>query len=107
MLVREFDTIYRKHSQATAVTGCNKSEMLSLIFDGLMVKYYWTKLFEKSDIDELKSLAVLDYLINLFITVKGFAVARKEKDKLQKKVRSVVSASKSLRGKLKTIKKSK
>ena len=75
MLVREFDTIYRKHCQATAVTGCNKSEMLSLIFDGLMVKYYWTKLFEKSDIDELKSLAVLDYLINLFITVKGFAVS--------------------------------
>lgn len=101
MLVREFDNIYRTVSIAQVI-GCRKVEMLSLIFDGFMVKYYWSKLLVKSDIDELKSLPVLDYLINLFVTIKGFAVARKEKDRLSKKVRSVVSSSKSLRGKLKS-----
>ena len=55
--------------------------------------------------DEHSALPALDYLIRLFLTIKGFAVGRKERDSCLMEDGKMKSrknkSSKSLRGKLK------
>ena len=70
------------------------------MLDAFMVKYYWNKIIALAHEQEADSLPVLDYLICLFITIKGFAIARKERDRLTKCNKNS-KMSKSLRGKLK------
>lgn len=103
LLIRELDTILRKTRMMNLIAaGSNKLRLQCAMFDGFMVKYHWNKLVENAHTNETDSLVVLDYLINLFITITGFAMARKERDRLNKKVEKGVPKSKSLRGKLKS-----
>ena len=99
LLVREFDSVYR---QSTSYEKCGKALTVSKIVDSFMVQFYWNKIVDTCHVDEISSLPALDYLVNLFITIKGFAVARKERDRLTKKVVQTEASSKSLTGKLKT-----
>jgi ATP/ADP translocase len=85
-----------------SITSCNKLFLLSEMFDSFMVKFYWNKILGRTHISEQRSLPVLDYLINLFITIKGFSIARKEKNRLTKKVANKFKKSKSMMGSLKS-----
>jgi hypothetical protein len=106
LLVREFDCVYRKVVETSplhwSITSSNKLILLSEMFDSFMVKFYWNKILSRTHMTEQRSLPVLDYLINLFITIKGFSVARKEKNRLTKKVANKFKKSKSMRGNLKS-----
>ena len=105
LLVREFDSIFRSHVNANGVKASSvcKSLLLMTMHDSFMVNYYWNKTVEMSHLVECNTLPVLDYLMSLFITIKGFALARKERDRLtvQRQHDKKVNQSKSLRGKLK------
>lgn len=84
----------------------NKCALQETMFESFMIQYHWNKIIELSHTDEYKSLPVLEYVIKLFITVKGFAVTHKERDRLKQKKTSKMDTSrkvsKSVRGKLKT-----
>jgi len=103
LLVREFDNIY----QTTVKIGymhaysVDKIHLQTSMHEAFMVKYYWNQIIELAHQNELSSLPVLDYLISLFITIKGFATARKERDRLTVERGKKANRSKSLRGKLK------
>jgi len=107
LLVREFDTVYRQivTTQHLTSESLNKSNLQMAIHDSFMVKYYWGRILEVASCDEHSSLPALDYLIRLFLTIKGFAVARKERDlfltKDGKMKGKISKKSQSLRGKLK------
>jgi hypothetical protein len=103
LLVREFDNIFGttvklRNIQANYV---DKTYLQTSMHEAFMVKYYWNQIIEMSHQHELSSLPVLDYLISLFITIKGFAIARKERERLTVERSKKAKHSKSLRGKLK------
>lgn len=103
LLVREFDNIYQTtvkicYMQANSV---DKIHLQTSMHEAFMVKYYWNQIIEMAHQHELSSLPVLDYLISLFITIKGFATARKERERLTVERGKKANPSKSLRGKLK------
>lgn len=107
LLVREFDNVYRQVVTTHHITSesLNKSNLQLAVHDSFMVKYYWSRILELAHCDEQTSLPALDYLICLFLTIKGFAVARKERDsfvmKDGKMKGKIIKKSQSLRGKLK------
>jgi len=80
-----------------------KPLLQTAMHESSMVKYYWNLITESAHEDEVKAEPVLDYLVALFLTIKGFALARKERDRLTLKTarRKDVKPSKSLRGRMK------
>lgn len=105
LMVREFDRIFRQFFSRRAIncTKIEKSSLKSQILQAHMVGYYWDKLVDSAHKNESSCLPVLEYLINLFVNIKGFAVARKEKEKLKSKCKPKApeKGSVSLRGAVK------
>lgn len=108
LLVREFDAIFRHIvcSQAVGSNGIiNQGQLKLLMSKSPIVKLHWEKILKISNTEEADSQPAFEYLMTLFITLKGFAVAKKERERLQDKLvkrnKSSVRASKSLRGNLK------
>ena len=86
LLIREFDTIFRKCqlSGGSVVMSINKEQLHAAMLDAFMVKYYCHKIIAFAHEQETDSLPALNYLICLFITIKGFAIARKVRNRLTK-----------------------
>ena len=105
LLVRELDLIFRKMAFQTGYTqSVNKSILQTTMLESVLVQYYWNQIILLQHADESSSLPLLDYFICLFITIKGFAVVRKQRDELASQTKSKIlqaKQSKSLRGKLK------
>jgi len=109
LMIREFDVICQTihSSNPLQISSICKDALQAAMHDSSMVKYYWGQILQFDNVDELSALPIFDYLVSLFITIKGFAIARKERDKLsaaqEQKLRLSKSckSSKSLRGKLK------
>jgi len=108
LMVREFDIIYRQSVSSTTLGSkiINQGQLKLQMSQSTIVKLHWDKILQISHSEESNSQPALDYLMTLFITVKGFAVARKEHERLEntiakKKITKKVNRSKSLRGNLK------
>jgi len=84
LLVREFDLIYRHtvYSEPLGSKCINQGELKLLISESAIVKLHWHEILKISQCEECTSVLALDYLMTLFITLKGFAVAKKERERL-------------------------
>ena len=84
-------------------------EVKAAMKESFMVKHYWPNILALTRVQQVVSQPVFEYIVSLFITVKGFAMARKEHDKLSaaaaKKKQNTVAKSSSLRKNLKSMKK--
>ena len=90
-------------SLATKAGSNNKVCLQTTMHEAFMVNYYWNIIIEMIHQNELACLPVLGYIISLFITIKGFATARKERDCMAANHSKKTKHSKSLRGTLKKI----
>lgn len=84
LLVREFETVLRK------LVNLNDLSSTSLLCDRLkesilecyMVKYYCEKLF--GDCEESIQVSVLESILELFLTIRGYATTRVQRNKIAK-----------------------
>ncbi|XP_046571626.1 uncharacterized protein LOC124279790 [Haliotis rubra] len=105
LLIRSFEIEIRKHVQLSKLCAssllCDK--LKETVMSSYMVSYYWDKLLSCED--GLK-LRVLEFIVDLFLRVRGGDVAKYSKRQLQKEMRGIknrkgVKRSRSLRGTLK------
>ena len=75
------------HTRANSIRNC---EIKEKIMEDFMVKYYREKLFripdDENDIHDKVTDVVFEDIINLFITIRGFAVQRVQRSKILKTV---------------------
>jgi len=85
LLVREFDSIYRSCINANGLnsSSISKSFLQATMHSAYMVKYNWKQIIDIAHEDEANAMPALNYVISLFITIKGFAIARKESDRFK------------------------
>lgn len=100
LLVRELDSIYRQQLMfcGVSVGSVDKGVMRAEMLNSFMVKHYWARILRIGHADAAVAQPVLEYIISLFITIKGFSLAKKETSKFSEKGGK---NSKSFRGKLK------
>lgn len=103
LMTREMDNIYRLSVRnfGVSATCVNKHTILQQILESHMINYYWKRLLASAQVNELASRSVLLYIVSLFVTVKSFAIVKKERSRLIGKHELGTSKSKSLRGNLK------
>lgn len=97
LLIRELETVMRKNVEMDSLSANSLliSELKESMLESYMVKHYSLKLFGESS--ELVS-NVLEDIISLFLTIRGYAIARLERNKLH---RAGVDSKQSLRQTLK------
>jgi len=108
VMVRHLDRIFREMASGYDLHCDTFRSVVSLnMIENDLVKYYWGKIVEISNIEESIAMPVLEYLVSLFTAIKGHAWAQKQKSqvladkgKVEKKRKSTKD-SQSLRGKLK------
>ena len=105
LLVRELNTIFETEVTVRGMQASfiNKVCLQTTMHEAFMVNYYWNLIIEMVHQNEISCLPVLDYVISLFITVKGFATARKERNRMAANNSKKAKHSKSLRGTLKKV----
>lgn len=94
LMLREFETIVRCHASIHNLhaTSLLKDKLKELIMESLMVKFYSEKLF--CGIEFENYINVLEDIIHIFLTVRGFAVTRVLRNAMAKeKTRNKTSAS--------------
>jgi len=103
LFVRELDSMYRQGQQTAGTTLESRIAIQSRMLESFMANYYWMKLVKQAEANAADTNPALHYIVSLFITVKGFAVAKKERQKLSLGPGKTVTEpkSKSLRGGLK------
>lgn len=108
LLLRSVELVIRKHIINNLNMTANSLEKCVLkekILEDFMVKYYREKLFEAPDDedndDDTLSAVVFEDAINLFITIRGFAVMRVQRNKLLKE-HEIKKSGESFRQALKT-----
>ena len=113
LLIRSMEIVTRKHTASKMTTkSIEKSVLKEIIMEDFMVKYYAEQLFtvETQDMDDdnfitTQETVATDFtedITNLFLTVRGFAVARVERNKIKTKlhVQKTCTPGESLRGAL-------
>lgn len=106
LLVREFEICIRKHlnfKNLSALTlKCDN--LKELVLESFMVKHYCDKLFGniEDDTDNIQS-AILEDILCLFLTVRGYAITRVKRNELAKDSRPKKKSS-GLRQSLKALK---
>ena len=106
LLVRELDGIFRNWfiQQGVRVDLIDKRRLQAEMLHSFMVRHYWNKVLNIAHTDSKTAQLVLNYIVTLFITVKAFSVAKKEKNKFREASKVTFPAGKpsqSLRGKMK------
>lgn len=109
LLVKEIDMTYRqKIDRACLVVGnFDKAILLKTILSSPSVVLCWSKLLGQEVIDEAKVNKIFHYIVQLFVTIRGFAMAKKlasqnsQERRKESKDKKFVKTSKSLRGGLK------
>jgi hypothetical protein len=105
LLIRELDLAFRQMIivKGLGFTSVNQLELRSAMLASFMVKLYWSKIVIAANAQASTCQPVLGFVVTLFITIKGFAVARNEKERLTavSSRKQTDKGSKSFRGKLK------
>ncbi|XP_033739586.1 uncharacterized protein LOC117326896 [Pecten maximus] len=108
LLIRELEIVTRKKVLPNALNAkaLLKGPLKEAIMEDFMVKLYTKKLFD--GLDEIQDVTskVLEDVLNLFLTIRGFATVRIQRNKLSKASaeakRTMKNNSSSLRGQLKS-----
>ena len=89
LLIREMENITNSNIDMSSLSAHSllKVSLKELVMDSFLVKYYWTELLKKSGSSEDECGHFLEYVIDLFLTIRGFAVARKVKNQLHRRVK--------------------
>ena len=77
LLIRELDSIvcsqlYEKLSSNSLL----KSKTKDVVFDSYIINYYWGKILLQSGCSDKEGKLFLEYIIDVFLNVKGYATAR-------------------------------
>jgi hypothetical protein len=82
-MIRELDLVFRQVAltKGLATLSLNKMKMVKAMNNSPMVQYYWNRIIATADTNDFKSKPVLQFVIRLFVSINGFAIARKEKDR--------------------------
>ena len=80
LLVRELDSIFRQQLLlgGTNVGFVDKNLMRTEMMHSVMVKHYWGKILKNAHADAATVQPVLEHIVGLFITIKGFSLAKNE-----------------------------
>ena len=62
-----------------------KCKMKDKIFDSFMDNYYWELLLKKAGVSGLNCKSFLEYLVDVFLTFKGFTVAQNVRNQISEK----------------------
>ena len=100
LLIREIDSILSNKLQMEFLHANSilKSKCKDDIFDSHMVNYYWGRIMKKSGNTDGDCASFLEYIIDVFYNVKGFAISKMVRES---KTRSKSKVSSSFRNTLK------
>ena len=78
LLVREMDSIVsaKLYEETLSANSLMKSRTKDEIFDSFIVNYYWGNILKQSGYSDSDGKLFLEYIIDVFLNVKGFAIAR-------------------------------
>ena len=87
ILVRSMDRVHSSHIDLTHMTSdsLNLVIMTDAVMEDTNVKYHWEAVLSNSKVEEPSVFKIWEYLTKLFLTVKGFAVARHPRSRLPTK----------------------
>ncbi|VDI24256.1 Hypothetical predicted protein [Mytilus galloprovincialis] len=93
LLTREFETVVRKHlgDQELNAKSLLHDKLKELIMESFMVKYYSEQIFVGIDYDDY--VLILEDIIHLFLTIRGFSTAKVIRNKM---IKDKVTSKKSL-----------
>ena len=85
LLVRSMDRVHSSHIDLAHMTSdsLNLVIMTDAVMEDINVKYHWEAVLSNSKVEEPSVFRILEYLTKLFLTVKGFAVARHLRSRLR------------------------
>ena len=85
LLVRSMDRVHSSHIDLAHITSdsLNLVIMTDAVMEDINVKYHWEAVLSNSKVEEPSVFRILEYLTKLFLTVKGFAVARHLRSRLR------------------------
>ncbi|KAH3737740.1 hypothetical protein DPMN_044334 [Dreissena polymorpha] len=101
-IIREFENVVRKSVDYESIHSKSflKDELREEILDSFMVKHFSCDLFEHVEDDNVRE-SFLENCINLFLTVRGFAITKLINKKTEKSAKNEKKTSASLRDALK------
>jgi hypothetical protein len=84
LLIREFETVIRRivNLDSLSANSLKCDQLKEFIMESFMVKHYGAKLFSEAEDDT--QVSVLEDILSLFLTVRGYAITRTERNKLAK-----------------------
>ena len=99
LLIREIDSIVstKLYEETLSANSIMKSKTKDIIFDSYIVNFYWGKILMQSGSPDNEGKLFLEYIIDVFLNVKGFAIARNVRMKQVYKCKQSTSFRNSLR----------
>ena len=84
MLIREIDFIMsgKVHIESLHANSLLKCKCKDEIYDSYMINYYWGNIMKISGNTDNECSSFLEYIIDVFYNVKGFAISRKVKQSM-------------------------
>ena len=77
LLVRELDSIVcNKLFDKLAPNSLLKSKTKDVVFDSYIINYYWGKILLKAGCSDKEGKLFLEYIVDIFLNIKGYATAR-------------------------------
>ena len=78
LLIRTMDRVHSQHLNLDNMTSdsLNRCILTEAMMSDINVKHHWNAIVKLSAADEDLALHLLEYIVRVFVTVKGFAVAR-------------------------------
>ncbi|KAH3784100.1 hypothetical protein DPMN_162051 [Dreissena polymorpha] len=104
-MIREFERVVREN-QYTEHNIASKEEIKEKVLEAFMIQHYADKLFysEFSSEEDVSDMCFLEDCLEIFLTIRGFAMARAIQRTISRgKIFDKSAPSKSLRGSLKSI----
>ena len=98
LLVREIDSIVssKLYEETLSSNSLMKSKTKDTIFDSYIVNYHWGKILMQAGSSDAEGKLFLEYIIDVFLNVKGFAIARNIRQRETAKYKQSSSFRKSL-----------
>lgn len=84
LLIRDLDLTFRQVvlTKGLAAMSLDKTSMVHAMLASFMVQYYWKRILAVTGSSDCTAQDLLNYVICCFVSIKGFAVAKKEKERL-------------------------
>ena len=98
LMIREIDSIVstRLYEETLTSNSLIKSKTKDIIFDSYIVNYHWGKFLQQAGSSDVEGKLFMEYIIDVFLNVKGFAIARNVRQRATSKHKLSSSFRKSL-----------